>query len=121
MPSFQLLTATGLIALSAYSYAGEVDVVNATVKALGDNRYHFSATLQHADTGWDHYANAWQVLGLDGTVYGTRTLYHPHVNEQPFTRSLSNVSIPAQVKTVKIKAFDSVHGVGGKEFTLQLP
>ena len=121
MPSFKLLTLTSFIAASTCSHAGEVDVVNATVKALGSHRYHFSATLVHADTGWDHYANRWQVIGLDGTVYGTRILHHPHVKEQPFTRSLSNVSIPAEVKSVQIKAFDSVHGDGGQVFTLQLP
>ena len=42
-------------------------------------------TVQHADTGWDHYADAWEVLAPDGTVLGTRTLLHPHTDEQPFT------------------------------------
>ena len=45
----------------------------------------------------------------------------PHVNEQPFTRSLSNVVIPVGVKTVIIRAHDSVHEYGGKVITLELP
>ncbi len=48
-----------------------------------------SVTLSHGDTGWDHYADGWQVIGADDTVLGTRVLHHPHVNEQPFTRSLT--------------------------------
>ena len=80
-----------------------------------------SVTLQHADTGWDHYADGWRVVTADGKVLGHRTLYHPHVNEQPFTRSLSSVLIPAHVKTVIIRAHDSIHEYGGKVITLELP
>lgn len=45
-------------------------------------------TLAHPDTGWDHYADGWEVVTGDGTSLGLRVLAHPHVNEQPFTRSL---------------------------------
>lgn len=48
-----------------------------------------SVTLAHADTGWDDYADAWEVLDADGNSLGIRELAHPHVEEQPFTRSLS--------------------------------
>lgn len=50
-----------------------------------------SVTLRHPDTGWDHYADAWEVLDTDGARLGLRVLAHPHVNEQPFTRSLSGI------------------------------
>lgn len=69
-----------------------------------------SVTLQHADTGWDHYADGWRVLTADGKVLGHRTLYHPHENEQPFTRNLSGIKIPAEVNTVFVEAHDKVHG-----------
>ena len=69
-----------------------------------------SVTLQHADTGWDHYADGWRVVTADGKVLGHRTLYHPHVNEQPFTRNLSGINIPAGVNTVFVEAHDKVHG-----------
>ncbi|MFT5064884.1 MAG: hypothetical protein ACJAXK_000243 [Yoonia sp.] len=48
----------------------------------------FDVTLSHPDTGWDHYADGWRVEDADGAVLGLRVLGHPHVNEQPFTRSL---------------------------------
>ena len=101
--------------------AGEVDVIKATAKDLGNNRFQFSATLKHADTGWDHYANGWVVRLATGEILGTRELMHPHENEQPFTRSLSGVLIPSGVKEVVIEAHDSKHGTGGQTFMLNLP
>ncbi len=53
-----------------------------------------SVTLAHPDTGWDHYADGWRVETEDGTVLGTRELLHPHVEEQPFTRSLTVNDLP---------------------------
>ncbi len=102
-------------------YAGEADVVAVEVKRTGENTYYFSVTVSHSDTGWDHYANKWDVVAPDGTVLGTRILHHPHVNEQPFTRSLSGVKIPETNESVTIRAHDSVHDYGGKTVTVELP
>jgi len=102
-------------------YAGEADVVGAEVEKGNDGSYRFEVTVQHDDEGWDHYADRWDVVGPDGTVYGTRTLYHPHVDEQPFTRSLSGVVIPAGIDSVEIRAHDSKHEYGGEIFKIDLP
>jgi hypothetical protein len=48
-------------------------------------------------------------------------LYHPHEDEQPFTRSLAGVVIPAGVRQVKVRARDSVHGYGKQEFLVDIP
>ena len=101
--------------------AGEADVVDVSVKQSGKNTYSFSVTVRHADEGWDHYANKWDVVAADGTVLGTRVLYHPHVDEQPFTRSLSGVNIPDTADTVTVQAHDSVHEYGGKTVTIEVP
>ncbi len=99
--------------------AGPAVVVDAT--ATQSNRgWTFSVTIKHADTGWDHYADGWGVYALDGTELGYRVLAHPHVNEQPFTRSLSGVVIPDGVTQVLIKPRDLEHGVGA-DFILTLP
>jgi hypothetical protein len=103
------------------SYAGEADVIKVNAKKLNKNTYHFSVTVFHKDTGWKHYADKWDIIGKDGTIFGTRILHHPHVDEQPFTRSLSGVVIPVGVKTVTLRAHDSVHKYGGKVITLELP
>lgn len=115
-----LMTLT-LVAWSSAAMAGEADVVNAEARKGADGSYRFDVTVRHADTGWDHYADRWEVLAPDGTVLGTRTLLHPHVEEQPFTRSLSGVKIPEGVAEVTIRAHDSVDGFGGKTLTLRLP
>lgn len=104
----------------AAAWAGEVDVVDARAARAADGSYGFDVTLRHGDEGWDHYADAWDVVAPDGTVLGTRVLYHPHVDEQPFTRSLSGVAVPAGVSEVTIRGHDKVHEYGGKEFLLQL-
>lgn len=84
------------------------DVVEVVEASYSPGR--LSVTLAHPDTGWDHYADAWEVLSLDGESLGVRELAHPHVEEQPFTRSLS-VTLPGDGPwEVMIRAHDSVHG-----------
>ena len=101
--------------------AGEADVLEVSVTPTGDGTWRFDVTVQHADTGWDHYADAWEVLAPDGTVLGARRLLHPHTEEQPFTRSLIGVTIPQGVTQVTVRAHDSVHGHGGREAVVELP
>ena len=101
--------------------AGEADVIAVDVRKSSDYLYHFDVTVSHGDEGWEHYADSWEVLDPEGKVLGTRTLYHPHVSEQPFTRSLSGVKIPGDVTRVTIRAHDSVHKYGGKTQSVELP
>jgi len=106
--------------VATVSLAGEADVRAVSFHQSPDGSYRFDVTLAHADTGWDHYADRWEVLTPQGDVIATRTLYHPHVDEQPFTRSLSGVTLPPGVNEVVIRAHDSVHGYGGKEQRVDL-
>lgn len=69
-----------------------------------------SVTLAHPDTGWDHYADAWEVLDAAGNSLGVRELLHPHVTEQPFTRALSGVIIPQGATVVYVRARCNVDG-----------
>lgn len=116
---FLLGTVITFLVLAQTSLAGEADVVDVQVSGSAGS-YNFSVTVRHADEGWEHFANRWEVVGQDGTIYGTRVLAHPHVNEQPFTRS-GTINIPAGVSTVIVRANDSVHGLGGKEVVVPLP
>ena len=119
---FNRLIAVSMIAAATAlpAFAGEADVETATATRAGDGTWTFNVTVRHADEGWDHYANRWDVIAPDGTVLGTRTLFHPHENERPFTRSLAGVAVPDGVNAVTIRANDSVHGEGGREFTVDL-
>lgn len=112
-------TAAVLVAAST-AIAGEADVVDVKVTASGAD-FRFEVTVAHADEGWDHYADRWEVIGPGGEVLAVRVLAHPHENEQPFTRSLPGVEIAPEVRRVRVRAHDSVHGEGGDEIEVALP
>lgn len=107
----QRLTLATLLSLLALPVqADEVDIMEARFDATGQNQYRVSVTVEHPDTGWDHYADAWRVLDADGNVLGERILHHPHVDEQPFTRSLRGVTLPEGTRFVQIEARCSQDG-----------
>lgn len=118
--TFKTLFFAASALLMTLTHANEVEVVDVKAHQLGDKTWSFSVTLKHQDTGWDHYANEWQIIGEDNKIFGTRTLYHPHVNEQPFTRNLSGVKIPESVKSVRVIAKDTVHGLSHHAVKLDL-
>ena len=101
--------------------AGEVTILDVKVTPVSNGKFRFDVTLRHADEGWKHYANRWQVETPEGKILGTRVLLHPHVNEQPFTRSLSGVNVPPEVKTITIRAFDSVHADSKMTVDVKIP
>jgi hypothetical protein len=110
-----------LALLSPAALAGEADVLSVEAQCSDDRVCRFVVTLRHADEGWKHYADRWEVLSPEGELLATRVLRHPHVEEQPFTRALPGVKIPISVEKVRIRARDSVHGYGGKEVESELP
>jgi hypothetical protein len=110
-----------LAILAAPAMAGEAEIVEATMQRASDGTYAVSVTVRHADEGWQHYADRWDVLEPDGTLLGSRILAHPHVDEQPFTRSLTGVAIPDHVAEIVVRVHDSVHGLGSGELRLEVP
>jgi len=109
-----------VLALAAPALADPPIIQNVLVKHDGD-LWKFDVTLRHSDTGWDHYADAWRVVDSDGQTLGTRNLAHPHVEEQPFTRSLSGVRIPDGLSEVGIQVHDSVDGWSSQIEKVRLP
>ena len=105
---------------ASVSLASDVEIVNVEATESGGT-WRFDVTLRHADTGWEHYADGWEVLAPDGTSLGLRVLGHPHVNEQPFTRSLGGVVIPEGLSEVTIRARDNVEGWSAETYTFELP
>ena len=91
----------------------QVQFVKLTGKSNGT--WTFDVTILHEDTGWDHYADLWVIVDPEtDSVLGTRVLAHPHVNEQPFTRSLSSVNIPEDINIIEIRSKCNLHGFLGK-------
>lgn len=99
-----------LVIYSKNTYANEVEILSAAILHQSQNEYLVSVTLQHQDSGWNHYADAWRIVDQQGAILGTRTLMHPHVEEQPFSRALNNVKIDESLITLYIEAHDNVHG-----------
>ncbi len=105
--------------------SGNPDLDYALVKFVratqdSDGLWTFNTTVRHNDEGWDHYADAWQVVDLEGNILAERVLLHPHDTEQPFTRSQSNIEIPPNMTQLFVRAKCNVHGFGGQEVLLDL-
>ena len=94
---------------SSTTFANDVEIVKVKLTNQAGT-WRADVTLRHEDTGWKHYADAWRLVDVEGNEIGKRTLYHPHVNEQPFTRSLSNFHIPKDKKIIYVEAHDLKHG-----------
>jgi hypothetical protein len=106
---------------------GNADVLHVRAVQAQDGTWTFHVTVQHPDTGWEDYADGWDVLTPDGTVLKpdpespfTRLLLHPHENEQPFTRSQNGIVIPTGATRVRVRAHDLVDGYGGREVLVDL-
>ncbi len=119
-------TATPPLAPPAKQMAN-ADVEYVRAVQASDGTWIFYVTVRHPDTGWDDYADGWDVLTPDGTVLKpdpsspfTRLLLHPHETEQPFTRSQDGILISRDVTQVRVRAHDLVDGYGGREVTVDL-
>jgi hypothetical protein len=82
----------------------DADVNHVRVVQGEDGTWTFHVTVEHPDTGWEDYADGWDVVTPDGTVLKvnpddpfTRLLLHPHETEQ-----------------------DIVNGFGGQEIIIDL-
>ncbi len=95
-------------------------VIEAVTARQAANSWRFDVTIRHPDTGWDHYADGWRVLDMQGNELGMRVLHHPHETEQPFTRSLGGVVIGADQTQVQIQSRCNVDGWSEEMFVVQL-
>jgi len=121
LPALWLALALSLAALglAAPAWGSPTEVVMAIFERSGGDSWQVSVTLRHADTGWKHYANLWVVETLEGKELGRRVLFHPHVEEQPFTRS-QRITIPAGITRVRLRAGDNVDGLDGNTVVVDL-
>ncbi len=95
------------------------DILAAQATPSGDGFWRFDVTVSSTYDTPQRYADAWRVVGPDGTELGIRVLTHDHANEQPFTRS-QTIEIPADVTSVTIEGRDQANGWGGGFLELDL-
>ena len=110
MNKVTLFTSALVLVLSHSSKANDINILAAAIIHQSHGEYLVNVKLEHHDTGWQHYADEWRLVDNEGNILGTRVLQHPHVHEQPFTRSLSNVKLSSELQAVFIEAHDKVHG-----------
>ncbi|MEJ1355269.1 MAG: hypothetical protein RPU39_11345 [Candidatus Sedimenticola sp. (ex Thyasira tokunagai)] len=118
---YRLVLLISTVMLSGAVMAGQADVLKLTAEKTGLHSYRFDVTVRYADSGWSHYADRWEILGPEDKVLAVRVLHHPHVDEQPFTRSLGSIKLPANLTWVRARAHDKRHGYGGRRVTISLP
>ncbi|QIE47584.1 hypothetical protein G5B38_13940 [Pseudohalocynthiibacter aestuariivivens] len=106
--------------LTGSGLADAPDITDVHVEKDGMG-WRFHVSILHPDSGWDHYADGWEVLDADGNVLATRKLHHPHVDEQPFTRSLGNVMLPDGTREVFVRASCSVENWSGEPTAVRVP
>jgi hypothetical protein len=120
-----LLAAPALVmaALPAQAAAEQKhpDVVAAKVTPRGGNRFDFDVTISSPYDTAQRYADGFRVVGPKSEIYGERKLLHDHAGEQPFTRDLYGVTIPAGVRAVIVEARDQNYGYGGRRLEVSLP
>ncbi len=114
-------------AIESPADGANADVTFVRASQQADDTWTFAVTVAHPDTGWEDYADGWDVVLPDGSIIKpdpdspfTRLLLHPHVDEQPFTRSQSGIVIPEGVTEVTVRAHDLVDGYGGREVKVDL-
>jgi hypothetical protein len=107
MKVFAALAVIGMFCATVFpslAHAGEADITEVKAKRSRDGTFRFDVTVKSKDTGWDYYAERFEILAPDGKILGTRVLLHPHEDEQPFTRDIDSVKIPAGITEVKVRA-----------------
>ncbi|MDQ2090476.1 hypothetical protein [Marimonas arenosa] len=113
------ISALLMAALALPAQAESPEIVAATAQRVGMG-WRIDVTLRHGDTGWEHYADGWEVLDAGGNRLGYRELMHPHVDEQPFTRGLVNVMLPDGIREIHIRARCSENGWARKTVPVAL-
>lgn len=100
--------------------AGDADVLGVVTRQKSPGVYDFDVTIRSKDTGWERFADRIEAVGMDGTIYGTRLLEHPHDAEQPFTRDLYNVRVPGVVNSVIVRVHFKPTGYDGVSMAVTL-
>ena len=120
MKNRMLLAYVLFLATSQTLKANDVEILAAAIVHQSQGEYLVNVKLQHQDTGWERYADEWRIVDQQGNILGSRTLLRPHVDEQPFTRALSNVRLDHNLTTIFIEAHDKKHGWSKQKLELDL-
>ena len=115
-----VLTFTGL----AHANSDVAQVADVKVKRDSADQpgiFHFMVTIEHNDTGWDNYVEAWEIFDSNGQIIASRPFFEPEL-EKPTTKSaLSGVVVQEDVKSVTVRARSYPDGLEGEPFEVKIP
>ncbi len=89
--------------------------------ASDGGRFTLSVTMEHHDTGWDHFADGVQVELPDGTDLTYRALSHPHLDSDRIEATIAGVSVPQGVDHVVLLTRCSLVGWSAEPYSVKLP
>lgn len=124
---FSLLIGLAFVMLSGQAgLAGESSPKIADVQVKRDavdqsGIYHIKVVIEHEDTGWDDYVDAWEIVGSNGELLGVRPFFEPELDRDRTVTALAGVVIPEEVKTVTIRTRKHPQGYQGETVEVTIP
>ena len=100
-----------LLLISSLVKAAEVEVKCEKVEHRGGDLFTFYISVDHNDENWEHYVDRFELLNEKGKIFAVRVLRHPHVNQRPFTRSVTTM-LKEPLNKFSARGHDLVHGYG---------
>lgn len=121
-----ILGTLGMFGTAGPAHAADEELRIADVQIKRDSPeqpgiFQIKVTIEHEDDGWDDYVEAWEVFGPDGQILGVRPFFEPAFDKPQTVSALAGVVIPAEVKTVTIRARTYPDGFEGEPVQAQIP
>lgn len=122
---FSILAAFAM--LSSHGVQAETDVARiADVQIKRDSPdqpgiFHIKVTIEHEDTGWDDYVEAWEIFDPEGKLIGVRPFFEPELERAQTVSALSGVVIAEEIKTITVRARTYPNGFEGDPVEVQIP
>ncbi len=120
-----LISAPGLVhAEGEITEAGVARIADVQIKRDSPDQsgiYHVKVTIEHEDTGWHDYVEAWEIHGPDGEVLGVRPFFEPELERNRTVSALAGVVIPDEVEVVTIRARTYPAGLEGDPVQVVIP
>ena len=101
--------------------SGPANVVGAAVTRNLDGTFDLRITVRSADKGPEYYCDRIEIVDPEGKLLHTHRVAKPHPNEQPFSETLRNLRLPAELEQVTLRARMLPDKTTGKDRTLKLP
>lgn len=100
---------------------GPANVVGVAMSRNLDQTIDLRVTIRSADKGPEHFCDRFEILDPEGRVLHVERIAQPHVNEQPFSVSLTNLRLPEGLERVTFRARMRPDGASGTQRDVKLP